>query len=228
MKSCSECKAEKPLSEFYKDKAKKDGASSRCKPCSKEYGRRYYEKNSELLRKYSREWYKENRERACAKNLANYYKNIDIRKAKRKKQYWENREENIIKSSQYHLSRIQTDPYYRFKARCRKRVWAAFNERGYSKRTKTFQMIGCDQEFLISHIESQFRHGMTWENYGDWHLDHKVPFSAAENESEVELLCHYLNLQPLWASDNVSKSSKCCPEHKKRKLEMIRRAIEHS
>ena len=49
---------------------------------------------------------------------------------------------------------------------------------------------------------------MTWENYGDWHLDHKIPISWATDESDIIRLNHYTNFQPMWAFDNQSKSNK--------------------
>lgn len=60
------------------------------------------------------------------------------------------------------------------------------------------------------HIQLQFAPGMTWANHGDWHIDHRVPLASAKTIVEREKLCHYTNLQPLWAQDNLKKSSKLC------------------
>ena len=59
-------------------------------------------------------------------------------------------------------------------------------------------------------MESQFTDGMTWDNWGKygWHVDHKVPLSSAKTPDELIKLCHYTNLQPLWAKDNLSKGAK--------------------
>ena len=60
----------------------------------------------------------------------------------------------------------------------------------------------------IPHLEKQFAIGMSWENRSEWHIDHIIPLSSAKTEDEVYKLCHYTNLQPLWAEDNLKKSNK--------------------
>ena len=71
-------------------------------------------------------------------------------------------------------------------------------------------MIGCSPQFLKEHLEKQFKDGMNWENYGlyGWHIDHIIPLSSAQNEDDIYKLCHYTNLQPLWAKDNLSKGNR--------------------
>ena len=73
---------------------------------------------------------------------------------------------------------------------------------------KTFEIIGCDGLFLKTHLESLFTSNMCWENYGEWHVDHIIPLSSSKNLNEFYKLCHYTNLQPLWAHDNLKKGSK--------------------
>ena len=77
-----------------------------------------------------------------------------------------------------------------------------------TKRNKTFDIVGCTPEFLKEYLEIQFTEGMTWENRCEWHIDHIIPLSSAKNEDELYKLCHYTNLQPLWAEDNLKKSNK--------------------
>jgi hypothetical protein len=74
------------------------------------------------------------------------------------------------------------------------------------------QNLGCSIEQLHVHLESKFQLGMTWENYGryGWHVDHIVALANFDvsNIEHLKYACHYTNLQPLWAEDNLSKGSK--------------------
>lgn len=82
-------------------------------------------------------------------------------------------------------------------------------------------MLGCSWEQLRDYIENQFVDGMTWENRNLWHIDHIVPLSSAKTIEELEKLCHYTNLQPLWALDNMSKGAKLVLDKTLEKEEII-------
>lgn len=109
----------------------------------------------------------------------------------------------------YERNKRKNDPVYRLKKSCRTRVNQALKG-GFYKFDKTFTLIGCSPEFLKSHLESQFQAGMSWENYGKWHVDHVKPCASFNlSAQEEQLKCfHYSNLQPLWAEDNIKKRDK--------------------
>jgi len=67
--------------------------------------------------------------------------------------------------------------------------------------------LGCSFTEFKQHIEKQFVDGMTWENYGEWHLDHKIPLSSANDVETVRRLNHYTNIQPMWAIYNRLKQN---------------------
>lgn len=92
--------------------------------------------------------------------------------------------------------------------RSRCRITAFLNKNNYSKPSETQEMLGCDWSHLKAHLESKFTDGMSWENRGMWHIDHIIPLASAKSIEEVVKLCHYTNLQPLWAADNLSKGAK--------------------
>lgn len=82
------------------------------------------------------------------------------------------------------------------------------NKKGYHWES----LVGYTVEQLKRHFEKQFLPGMTWNNYGLWHIDHKIPISAFNFEKSEDIdfkKCWSLkNLRPLWAKDNISKSNK--------------------
>lgn len=72
--------------------------------------------------------------------------------------------------------------------------------------------LGCSIEEFKNYIESQFKNGMSWDNYANdsWHIDHIKPLASFNltDEKEIKKACHYSNLQPLWAEENLKKSNK--------------------
>ena len=92
----------------------------------------------------------------------------------------------------------------------RSRTRSILRKKGFSKKSRFCEYIGCTELELIKHLEGQFKDGMTWENQGfmGWHIDHVIPLGSAKTVEEVYILCHYTNLQPLWREDNISKGNK--------------------
>lgn len=92
----------------------------------------------------------------------------------------------------------------------RSRVSQAISRGSGKKARKTVELIGCEVNELIEHLESKFTDGMTMANYGKWHVDHIKPCALFDMklDSEQKLCFHYSNLQPLWAEDNLLKSDK--------------------
>jgi len=208
MKACNKCGETKPAKEFHKDKHKTDGLCTTCKSCKRAYRKSYYSENREKAVIDSKSWYKSNRDKAAKARKIYRLRNIEKSKRIRKSQYWKNPEKAKEQNKIYARERARVDPVYRLRLRCRKRIWAAFKEGGYSKNSSSFDMIGCSIDELTHHLESKFTKGMSWDNYGEWHVDHIVPLASANTESEVIALCHYTNLQPLWANENLSKGAK--------------------
>jgi hypothetical protein len=79
---------------------------------------------------------------------------------------------------------------------------------GYTKKSRTYEILGCSFEEFKNYIDNQLSVGMSWDNHGEWHLDHKIPISFGKTEEEVIKLNHYTNFQPLWAYENLLKSNK--------------------
>ena len=84
----------------------------------------------------------------------------------------------------------------------------AMKNGGYTKKSTVNKILGADYKIIKEHLESKFKDGMSWENRSEWHIDHIVPLVSAKNEKELLKLCHYTNIQPLWAFENLSKGGK--------------------
>jgi len=120
-------------------------------------------------------------------------------------------EEKLIKrrekKKQYIKKRLKEDPCARAIKYARTRVAHMIRKNNLKSKSKK---LGCDFKTFKAHIENKFYPGMSWENYGEWHIDHIFPLSVAIKISEEKFFecCHYTNLQPLWAVDNIKKNNK--------------------
>lgn len=196
-KHCTICKKERKLSEFAKHKLTKDGLHHDCRFCAAEYRRRNREKRSA----YDKQFHKDRPE----VRKAWVEKNIDrVRELKREgqKRYWKKHKEKI---QQKHKEKLQNDPKYKLKRRFYHFIKDSFRRQGFPKKGENKEIIGCDYEFFIQYIESQFKDGMNWENI---EIDHIYPLNRAKDSEEVKRLCHYTNLQPMFGPDNSSKKDK--------------------
>lgn len=101
-------------------------------------------------------------------------------------------------------------PVARMKNSLRCRVGIAMKKQSGSKAMKTMTLIGCTVAELRDHLEAKFQPGMTWENYGKWHVDHIRPCASFDllDPGEQVKCFHFTNLQPLWAAENHAKGAK--------------------
>lgn len=78
------------------------------------------------------------------------------------------------------------------------------------KNGRTEKILGYTRLELKSHIERQFAKGMTWENHGEWHIDHITPISVllAKGIEDPKVINCLTNLKPVWAKDNLKKNNK--------------------
>jgi hypothetical protein len=79
---------------------------------------------------------------------------------------------------------------------------------GKQKEDETIKLLGYSAIQLKEYIESLFTEGMSWDNYGGWHIDHIKPVSSYDSDTPVDVVNSLENLQPLWAFDNLSKGNK--------------------
>jgi RecJ-like exonuclease len=185
-KICSKCKGKKDVCNFNKSSRNKNGLRGECKECQI----KYYLNNNETLKKRRKERYFEN----------------TVKELNRNKIYYDKNKTDIIEKLKI---KRQTNHTFRLKNNIRSRIIQFLNSYNLHKDNKTFDIIGCSPEFLKEYLEQKFTEGMSWDLMGKHiHIDHIVPLSSANTEEEVYKLCHYTNLQPLWAADNLKKGSK--------------------
>lgn len=109
-----------------------------------------------------------------------------------------------IRDAKYQKAREKSDPIYKARNDARRRIHKAVKH----GKPKTFnKFVGCTNEKLRNKLESTFSVGMTWENRREWHIDHIIPLKKANTLKEIKKLCHYTNLQALWAADNKKKGA---------------------
>jgi hypothetical protein len=168
----------------------------------------YYHLNKEKAKKYFKDYYKTNRQLLIKKAIKYNQDNKEIKIEYNKKHYEANREKRIKKQTQYDSNRLKTDPVFKFKRNTRGLIRGSFKKINHRKNSKTADILGCSLDFFKEYIQSKLKKNMTFDNYGDWHLDHIIPLATAKTEEDVIRLNHYTNFQPLWAKENLSKSDK--------------------
>lgn len=191
----------------------------------------YYRNNKEKLAKYSRQWKKDNPDKVRDQKRRHMAKHRDKirehRKEYRKKHKEEIREYNkkyrkenkddIRKYSRiyrrtYDKRRESYDLPYKLRRVLRGRVRVAMQDHvnGKRKAGSAVKDLGCTIEEFVRHIERQWQEGMTWENYGEWELDHILPLSRFDLDRKEEFIiaANYTNIQPLWGWQNREKSNK--------------------
>jgi len=159
--------------------------------------KKWREKNKETLKEYVKTWYEQNKEHRKEYLKEYREKNMDsIRKTKR--------------DYQQHLR--YTDPTYKLISYFRTAIYQVLKESNVEKNKHYFDVLQYTPKQLIDHLELQFTDGMTWENYGVWHVDHIKPissFSIVEMGDNEFMKCWCLNnLQPMWGEENIRKSNK--------------------
>lgn len=222
-KRCAKCGEIKSLEGFYCDPRKKDGLYGKCRSCHDAVVRAWENANPDRKYEIGAACKARHRERIAAlkrerrkvdatfraKEIA-ISKRWKVRNAERvekyKAAYRSDPEKKLIRNKT-RAERLRTDPAFKAEVNIRRRIIKAL--KGEQKSQKTLELLGCSYEQFIQHIESLFKVGMTWENYGyrGWHLDHYIPCAAFDlTDPEQQKKCfHFTNLQPMWWKDNLLK-----------------------
>jgi hypothetical protein len=170
--------------------------------------------------KYQREYRNKNRDK-YVEEYKTYYAN----NKHKKREYYKSRyvptplpertEEERLEHKrayrrEYEKRKKQEDIDHKIRCSLRNRLKIAL--KNSRKNDPTLSLLGCGLDELKQHLESQFQPGMTWDNWSrhGWHIDHVLPLSCFDlsNPEQLRQACHYSNLRPLWAKDNLTKGSR--------------------
>lgn len=208
MKKCSKCKLEKDFIEFRKDKSQKDGHTNRCKSCFKEYENQ----TSNKINQRKKNYYLDNKSKISQQRKIYRINNLDKLNNYRKVYYIKNKTQLNKKTAKYKRLRRQNNTQFKLSVNLRTRLLHAL--KGNFKSGSAVRDLGCSIDKFKLWLEMHFQDGMSWDNYGPkgWHIDHKIPISSFNLTNREELLkaCHFSNLQPMWAKDNLIKGNRIC------------------
>jgi len=186
---------------------------NKCFECAKLYDREYKKKNRERIRERDKIYYYKDIEKARAKRR--YYRNKDIEKSRAKRRvYRSNNIEKIRAWKREYEAKQKTIPEMKLILNMRSRISAIISRNHKNKKAKTIELLGCNGIFLRQYIQRRWKKGMSWANYGKWHIDHIIPIDyflkkCNFNSLRTQKKCfNYKNLRPEWAEYNLRKGSK--------------------
>ena len=185
----------------------------------------YREKNKDKIFKFHKSYRDKHKDKIKDYMTAYYKKNKEHIKNNKKLYYEENAETIREKTNLYRANNREkareirnrckrTTPEQRLIHRVRCRMYDYFKYGKNIKQTKTLELLGCDVNFLKQYIQRRFKKGMSWNNYGKWHIDHIIPIDyfvkkCDFNSLQIQKKCfNYKNLKPEWSEYNLQKGAK--------------------
>jgi hypothetical protein len=170
-------------------------------------GRRFIGGREVAMKKY------ESKPETKERKKKNSYVWYEQNKEHRKEYLKEYREKNVDKirkiKRDYERNRKHNDPTYKLIANFRTAIWTVLKENDMNKYGHYFDILKYSPDELVVHLENQFTEDMTWDNYGEWHVDHRLPISSFKfqevGDNEFMRCWGLNNLQPMWGSENIIK-----------------------
>lgn len=186
-KFCSDICREESASQYRKDFRQIEGP--RLRAASLEWVTKFKDENPDEHYRRARMWWARHSDKLNAKRRT---------------------PEHQEKQAAYARERYSDDPAFRIHSRMASGVYQALKKMKRGRKWES--LLGYTLSDLVRHLERQFLPGMSWDNIGDWHIDHIIPrasFSYKDERDDEFKACWALtNLRPLWAKDNISKGAK--------------------
>lgn len=223
---CRRCGELKNSEEFAIEKRNsKTGRTVSCKVCEKKRKLNDYIKNKSHYAKINKIYYINNADKIKAKERERNRLHADVNrsrvikwqkdnpeKVRDKNRRWKlnNPEKHKLNSKNYRERNKHTKKW-KLSASMRSGIRQSLSNGG-KNRQHWEDLVGFTLEQLITHLERGFKEGMSWDNYGQWHIDHIIPIAVFNFSSPCDIdfkKCWCLkNLQPLWAIENMRKQDK--------------------
>ncbi len=205
-KKCNNCLQEKILKDFPVDSSGKYGRKGRCSDCCNESQRDKYEDDDQ--------WRKQKQDKNNKYGRKKYNEDIEHRENKLMKiRQYRSTEVGKQVRRDYDKNRYDNDIHYKVHHNTKSLIYNRLRNRNSGKDNRsTFDILPYTLEELIEHLESKFKPDMTWDNYGEWHIDHIQPDVSfnytSVDDPEIQKCWALSNLQPLWAEENLSKGAR--------------------
>jgi len=148
-------------------------------------------KDSELMIKM-----KENDKKWYQKNRDEILKRRNSPEKKEKRINW-NKEHKDLFNNVYRINYKNKYPHI---IAWRSILYSTLKRMGTMKEGHTIEMLGYSAKELKFHIEKQFTTGMSWDNHGEWHIDHKRSVVDFPPDTPVKIVCELSNLRPMWGT----------------------------
>lgn len=190
--------------------------SEKQRQAKRERQRRYREKNRERIAEYLRAYRKKNADSIRQQEQTSLARKV-IQKRRdavrgmrpeRQAYLWQYKQANRKKIAKQEREGLHANPQRKLAKNLRIRLNRAI--KGGWKKGSAVELLGCSVEDAMMHIEALFEPGMSWDNWGEWHIDHIRPLASFDLEKAAQLAeaCHYTNLRPLWKADNLRKGAR--------------------
>jgi hypothetical protein len=196
-----------------------------------QYNKQYWLKTQDDQKEKNKIWRQNNQEHIKEKQKEYreiYGKEIDKKQWAKRKNDEEYKKKFKLYRNKYEKEKRKNDINFKLKQNVGRRIREVLTNFGFVKSDKTLNYVGCNLQDLQNHLQSTFKEGMSWGNYGkEWHIDQIIPCSAwkLSNENELKMCFHYTNLQALWASDNIYKKDNFDQEDMDKFIEHFNKSI---
>lgn len=209
-KRCAKCEQTRPIESFRPNARYAGGRVTWCDPCAKAYRAEHYKRNAARVKAQNADWHATHRETRNEAMLRAYKADPEAHIARAEAAKKRRPEHYRALAREYGRKQRAARVDVRLRSRISAQIRYCLST-GKGGRT-TAALLGYSIEDLRVHLERQFLKGMTWDNMGDWHIDHIVPLASftitGPDDPELRRAWSLANLRPLWAADNIRKNAK--------------------